>query len=85
MITCWGNVYLRHDEEPVWNDDVVLTLTPVDCGTQLMEGGTHSQASDVYAYGICLWELLTWNVPWEDMSGMQVIHKVPYCRHCKPR
>jgi serine/threonine protein kinase len=43
--------------------------------TQVINGGKHSKASDMYAYGMILWELLTWETPWHDMKAPQV----PFC------
>jgi hypothetical protein len=32
----------------------------------------HSRKADMYAFAIVLWELLTWELPWEDMGTFQV-------------
>ena len=32
-----------------------------------------SKAADVYALGMVLWEMLTWQMPWGDLNCFQVI------------
>lgn len=33
----------------------------------------YSKAADVYSFGIILWELLTWQVPWGDLNPFQIM------------
>lgn len=32
----------------------------------------YSKAADVYSFGLVLWELLTWQLPWADLGPFQV-------------
>eukprot|EP00884_Botryococcus_braunii_P005423 jgi/Botrbrau1/14882/Bobra.0248s0001.1 len=40
---------------------------------EVIGGGKHSKASDMYAFGMILWELLTWETPWHDMKAPQIV------------
>ena len=42
------------------------------CCTQVIRKQDYSPASDVYAFGLIMWELLTWQLPWEQASPFQV-------------
>ncbi|KAL9687143.1 hypothetical protein QQ045_031541 [Rhodiola kirilowii] len=37
-----------------------------------------NEKSDVYSYGVILWELATDKVPWESLNAMQVIAAVGF-------
>ena len=39
---------------------------------EVLEGKRATQASDVYSFGIILWELLTWAIPWSNTNQYMV-------------
>lgn len=39
---------------------------------EVLAGKRYDCAADVYSFGIILWELLTWQIPWEDLGPWQV-------------
>jgi len=32
----------------------------------------YSKAADVFSFGVILWELVTWQMPWEELGVFQV-------------
>ncbi|KAK9068349.1 hypothetical protein SSX86_012460 [Deinandra increscens subsp. villosa] len=42
------------------------------------QGESGDEKSDVYSYGVVLWEIVTEKIPWEDLNQMQVIAAVGF-------
>ena len=42
------------------------------CALQAVAHQDYSKAADVYSFGIVLWELLTWQIPWGNHNPFQV-------------
>ena len=38
---------------------------------EVVAGKSYDRAADVYSFGIILWELATWRIPWEDLGPWQ--------------
>lgn len=57
---------------------------------EVLAGSHYDRAADVYAFGVILWEILTWQVPWDDLGPWQVstcctcgiMIAISGCRHC---
>ncbi|EFN56509.1 hypothetical protein CHLNCDRAFT_30642 [Chlorella variabilis] len=46
---------------------------PVWLAPEVLEGGRATAASDTYSFGLVLWELLTWRLPWAGMAPLQIM------------
>uniref|UniRef100_A0A7N0TSM1 non-specific serine/threonine protein kinase n=1 Tax=Kalanchoe fedtschenkoi TaxID=63787 RepID=A0A7N0TSM1_KALFE len=52
--------------------------TPQWMAPELIRNEPSNEKSDVYSYGVILWELATDKVPWENLNAMQVIAAVGF-------
>ena len=43
---------------------------------EVLEGGHATAASDVFSFGVCLWELATWRLPWAGVPPLRIIQLV---------
>ena len=41
---------------------------------EILAGRGYTFSSDIYSFGIILWEFLTWRVPWHEYGPWQVRH-----------
>lgn len=54
------------------NIDSMHGLTFRWVAPEVLAGSHYGKAADVYAFGVIMWEILTWQVPWDDLGPWQV-------------
>nr|XP_043610262.1 probable serine/threonine-protein kinase SIS8 [Erigeron canadensis] len=52
--------------------------TPQWMAPELLRNEKADEKSDVYSYGVVLWEIITEKIPWDDLDPMQVIAAVGF-------
>eukprot|EP00891_Asterochloris_glomerata_P004591 jgi/Astpho2/4591/e_gw1.00067.503.1_t len=50
----------------------VAATNPRWLAPEVLAGKSYDCASDVYSFGMILWEMMTWQVPWEELGPWQV-------------
>lgn len=43
---------------------------------EILRGGKYETSSDVYSFGILMWEMMTGRIPYKDFSTAQIIGMV---------
>lgn len=71
----------------VMEESVVLSSmvasNPRWLAPEILAGLPYTVAADVYSFGIIMWELLTWEVPWSQQNTWQV-HAMVTVEHMRP-
>lgn len=49
---------------------------------EVLRNNTVSLSADVFSYAIVMWELLTWQQPYEEMMSVQVRDRLEKCVMC---
>lgn len=52
--------------------------TPQWMAPEVLRNGPSDEKSDIYSFGVVLWELTTQKIPWDDRNAMQVIGAVAF-------
>jgi len=50
----------------------MMNINPRWMAPELLQGKPATPASDVYAFGLVLWELMTWKTPWHEVPPFTV-------------
>ncbi|KAM3292831.1 hypothetical protein ACQJBY_036464 [Aegilops geniculata] len=57
------------------------TVKPQWMAPEVLRNEPSNEKSDVYSYGVVLWELVTQKIPWDTLNTMQVIGAVGFMDH----
>ncbi|CAI4231837.1 unnamed protein product [Auanema sp. JU1783] len=75
-----GEDYYRSEFSPS------LKLPIAWCAPECINFLRFTSASDVWAYGVTLWELFTYgDMPWNGLNGAEILHAVDIKKKCLPR
>jgi len=53
-----------------------MTGTVNYAAPEVIKGGKFSEASDVFAFGVIVWEILTRRIPWEELNEYQIVFQM---------
>lgn len=65
-------------EEATTTSSAGGAMNPRWLAPEVLAGGSHTAAADVYAFGVVLWELLTFSIPWSgpNVNPWQIVSQV---------
>lgn len=70
-----GFEYVRRNDKLNTNTECIFN-TVSWTAPEVLLGGANTTASDIYSFGVVLWELLTGQIPFEDLSAIGIIKLV---------
>ncbi|KAL0041949.1 hypothetical protein WJX79_010123 [Trebouxia sp. C0005] len=51
----------------------LLANNPRWLAPEVVSDHNYSKAADVYSFGIIMWEMMTWDMPWEELNPFQIM------------
>ncbi|KAI7837951.1 hypothetical protein COHA_008256 [Chlorella ohadii] len=77
---CWrakvGDFNLSRVVEEASGQSSVAATNPRWLAPEIFTGARASTASDVYAFGVCLWELVSFEIPWAGLTPWPIVNAI---------
>jgi serine/threonine protein kinase len=59
-----------------FNTSSLAVTNPRWLAPEILNGEAATPAADVFAFGVVLWELLTWEMPWQWTNPWQIVSAI---------